>query len=168
MTEGAVVVTKNHSDLLGATGWFEDFTVGQQIRHARASTIGEVEGSFISKLVMNSAQAHFNDHIMAGSSLGDGRLVFGLATASMVFGLASQDVAEHAVAELGCDAMRFKAPVHHGDTIEAFTQVLDIADCPDRADAGIVRFKHWGRRHDGVVVFEGERTVLIKRRKHWS
>ncbi len=38
----------------------------------------------------------------------------------------------------------------------------------DRADAGIVRFKHWGTKQDGTVVFEGERTVLIKRRSHWG
>jgi acyl dehydratase len=58
--------------------------------------------------------------------------------------------------------------VHHGDTIEAFTEVIETADSPDRDDAGIVRFKHWGRRQDKTVVFEGERSVLIKRKQHWS
>ncbi|MBV1949054.1 MaoC family dehydratase [Streptomyces sp. BV129] len=151
-------------ELVGEDGWFEDFAVGQRMRHARASTIDEVEGSFLAKQVMNTAQAHFNEHLLAGSPLGDGRLVFGLATASTVYGLVSQDTAEHAVAELGWDKLRFRAPVHHGDTIEAFTEVLETTDAPGRADVGIVRFKHWGRRHDNVVVFEGERTALIRRR----
>jgi itaconyl-CoA hydratase len=161
-------VTDKHAELLGPVGWFEDFTCGQRIRHARAATIDEVEGAYLSKQVMNTAQVHWNEELLKGSALGAGRLVFGLATASMVFGLASQDITEHAVAEVGCDAMRFSAPVHHGDTIEAFTEVLDTKPSPDRDDAGIVRFKHWGRRQDGVVVFEGEHTVLIKRRTHWS
>ncbi|VAZ69695.1 MULTISPECIES: MaoC family dehydratase [Mycobacterium] len=152
------------SALLAPTGWFEDFTVGQKIRHARAATIDEVEGAFLSKLVVNTAQAHWNEHLLAGSPLGSGRLVFGLLTASTVFGLAAVDTAEHAVAELGCTALRFRAPVHHGDTIEAFTQVLDTAACTDRDDAGIVVFQHWGRRQDGRVVFEGQRSVLIHRR----
>src|SRR6476619_7656691 len=92
----------------------------------------------------------------------------GLLTASLVFGLAAPDTSEQAIAELGCTALRFRAPVHHGDTVEAFTEVLETTPSLDRDDAGVVRFKHWGRRHDNVIVFEGERTVLIKRKQHWS
>ena len=94
-------------------------------------------------------------------------MVFGLVTASIVFGLASQDVAEQALAEVGCSGLRFRAPVHHGDTLYAFTEVLDVAPS-DRPDAGVVRFKHWGMTHDDRLVFEGERTVLVKRRSHWT
>lgn len=159
-------IPRETSRLLGTTGWFEDFTVGQQIRHARASTIDEIEGSFIAKQVMNTAQAHFNDEAETG--MGSGRVVFGLATASMVLGLSSQDCTEHAIAELGCDKFRFRSPVHHGDTISAYTEVLSVAHSPDRQDAGVVTFKHWGLRQDGVIVFEGERTALIKRQSHWK
>ena len=49
----------------------------------------------------------------------------------------------------------------------AFTEVLDVAPS-DRPDAGVVRFKHWGMTHDDRLVFEGERTVLVKRRSHWT
>jgi len=154
--------------LLAQDGWFEDFAAGQRIRHARAATIDEVEGAFLSKLVVNTAQGHWNEHFLDGSPLGSGRLVFGLLTASIVFGLAAPDTAEHALAELGCTGLRFKAPVHHGDSIEAFTEVLEATDSPDRDDAGIVRFKHWGRRQDKTIVFEGERTVLIARKQHGS
>jgi acyl dehydratase len=63
------------------------------------------------------------------------------------------------------DKIRLKAPVFHGDTLYAFTEVLETADA-DRPDAGIVRFRHWGVNQDDKVVFEGERTVLIKRRSH--
>ena len=35
-------------------------------------------------------------------------------------------------------------------------------------DAGIVRFRHYGVNQDDKHVFEGERTVLIKRRSHWG
>ena len=153
--------------LTGPSGYFEDFTAGQRMRHARGATVGEVENNFISKQVMNTAQAHWNEHYLAGGALGAGRLVFGLVTASIVFGLASQDVAEQALAEVGCSGLRFRAPVHHGDTLYAFTEVLDVAPS-DRPDAGVVRFKHWGMTHDDRLVFEGERTVLVKRRSHWT
>ena len=143
--------------------YFEDFTIGQRIRHARGATIGEVENGLLSKLVMNTAQAHWNEHYLTGGPLGTGRVVFGLITASVVFGLSSEDTAEHALAELGCTGLRFRAPVHHGDTLYAYTEVLATVPA-GRRDAGIVRFRHWGVRHDDRVVFEGERTVLIKRR----
>ncbi len=149
----------------GHGSWFEDFTPGQRMRHARGATVGEVENQTLTKLVLNTAQSHFNEDSMRGSPLGDGRLVFGLITGSIVIGLATQDTAENAVAEVGLDEVRFTAPVHHGDTVYAFTEVL-ATDSADRADAGMVRFRHWGTNQDGVVVFEGERTVLVKRRSH--
>jgi acyl dehydratase len=156
------------SKLTGDGTWFEDFPVGRQMRHARSATIGEVENGFISKQVMNTAQGHWNEEIMRGSPLGDGRLVFGLITGSMTVGLASQDTAENALAELGLGRVRFRKPVHHGDTITAFTEVLEVRDDPDHDDAGIVRFQHWGRNQHGDIVCELERTVLVKRRSHWS
>jgi len=143
--------------------YFEDFAVGDKYRHARGTTVGEVEGQLLTKLVMNTAQAHFNEHAMQGGPFGQ-RIVFGLVTASIVIGLATQDTAEHAVAEVGLDKLRFTSPVHHGDTLYAYTEVL-AKDDSDRPDAGLVRFKHWGTNQDGTLVFEGERTVWIKRRK---
>ena len=156
------------SVLTGDGNWFEDFEVGQRMRHFRSATIDEVENNFVSKQVMNTAQAHWNEAIMAGSPLGDGRLVFGLITGSMTVGLTSQDTAENALAEVGLDQVRFKKPVHHGDTLTAYTEVLAVDDSPERDDAGLVRFKHWGRNQHGDVVCELERIVLIKRRSHWS
>ena len=86
----------------------------------------------------------------------------------MVFGLASQDTSENALAEVGADRLRFTAPVHHGDTLYAFTEVVSVQDSADREDAGLIRFRHWGVTQDDRVVFEGERTVLVKRRSHWA
>jgi itaconyl-CoA hydratase len=148
--------------LTGSANYFEDFKVGDRYRHARGTTVSELENQLLTKLVMNTAHAHFNEHAMKDTAFGQ-RLVFGLVTGSIVIGLATQDVAENAVAELALDKMRFKAPVFHGDTLYAYTEVL-AKDDADRADAGIVRFKHWGVNQDGIVVFEGERTVLVRRR----
>jgi acyl dehydratase len=151
--------------LTGRANYFEDFNVGDRFRHARGTTVGEVENQLLTKLVMNTADAHFNEDTMSRSPFG-GRLVFGLVTGSIVMGLATQDVAENALAEVGLDKLRFRAPVHHGDTLYAYTEVLSKKDS-DREDAGEACFKHWGVNQEGKVVFEGERTVLIKRRSHW-
>lgn len=148
--------------LTGAANYFEDFNAGDRYRHARGTTVGELENQMLTKLVMNTAQAHFNEHAMQSTPFGQ-RLVFGLVTGSIIIGLATQDVAENAIAELALDKLRFTAPVFHGDTLYAYTEVLAKGDA-DRADAGIIRFRHWGVNQDGVVVFDGERTALIRRR----
>ena len=141
----------------------EDFRVGDRWRHARGTTVGEVESQLLTKLVLNTAQAHFNEHAMEGSPFGDGRLVFGLVTGSLVIGLATQDTAEEAIAELGLDEVRFTTPVHLGDTLYALTEVEAIDDA-GRDDAAVVRFRHWGLNQRDDVVFEGVRTVLVRRR----
>ena len=154
------------SSLTGASNYFEDFAPGQQIRHVRGATVGEFENQMITKFVMNTADAHFNEARMVDTSYGQ-RLVFGLVTGSMIVGLTTQDIAENALAELEMDGLRFRAPVFHGDTLQAYTEVLGVEDA-ERDDAGVVHFKHWGAKQDGTIVFEGERKILIKRRSHWG
>ena len=150
----------------GDDNYFEDFAPGDRMRHARGCTVDEVENQMLTKLVMNSADGHFNEQKMQALPFKQ-RLVFGLVTGSIVIGLATQDTAENALAEVGLTGLRFRAPVFHGDTLTAYTEVLETRDA-EREDAGIVRFKHWGLKQDDTVVFEGEREVLIKRRSHWA
>jgi itaconyl-CoA hydratase len=152
--------------LTGSDNYFEDFVPGTVMCHARGKTVEVTENVLITNLVMNTAQAHFNEHAMKDSRFGR-RLTFGGVTLSLVIGLASQDTAENALAELSLDKIRFAHPVFHGDTLYAFTEVVNLEDA-DREDAGIVHFRHWGVNQDDKVVFEGERRVLIKRRSHWA
>ena len=149
--------TRQTGTLTSGDSYFEDFPAGRKIRHARGTTIGEVESQLLTKLVMNSAQAHWNEDAAAKSPFGR-RIVFGLITASCVVGLASQDTAENSLAELSMTGLRFRRPVHLGDTLYTFTEVLDTR-VADRDDSGIVRFRHWGVNQNREVVFaelEGE------------
>lgn len=148
--------------LTGTDNYFEDFAAGDVYEHARGKTVTEMDGVLITNLVMNTAQGHFNEHQMQRSPQGQ-RIVFGGVTIAMVIGLAMQDTGEQALAELGLDKIRLRTPVFHGDTLYAFTEVLETRES-DRLDAGIVRFRHWGVNEDDRPVFEGERTVLVKRR----
>lgn len=154
------------SSLTGTDNYFEDFIVGAKYEHARGKTVTEMDGVLITNMVMNTAQGHFNEDQMAKGPMGQ-RIVFGGVTASMVIGLAMQDTGEQALAELTMTGIRFRVPVHHGDTLYAFSEVLETRD-GGRDDAGIVRFGHRGLNQNGQVVFEGERSVLVKRRSHWA
>jgi len=151
-------------ELTGKDNYFEDFKVGDVYRHARGKTVGEIDNVLITNLVMNTAQAHFNEHQMASTPLKH-RITFGGVTASLVIGLAMQDTGENALAELTLNKVRFKTPVFHGDTLYAFTEVLEKID-GERPDTGEVRFRHWGINQNNQVVFEAERRVLMKRRSY--
>ncbi|MFQ5380480.1 MAG: MaoC family dehydratase [Dehalococcoidia bacterium] len=159
-------MTGKISKLTGSDNYFEDFEVGATYEHARGKTVTEMDGVLITNLVMNTAQGHFNEDQMSRGPMGR-RIVFGGVTAAMVIGLAMQDTGEQALAELGLTGIRFRIPVHHGDTLYAFSTVLERTDA-EREDAGVVRFHHRGLNQDGKVVFEGERSVLVKRRSHWA
>jgi acyl dehydratase len=154
-------LNENLRILTGSDNYFEDFVVGAVYEHARGKTVGEIDNVMVTNLVMNTAQGHFNEHLMVASPLKH-RIVFGGVTAALVIGLAMQDTGENAVRELGLDKLRLKVPVFHGDTLYAFTEVLSKSDAD--ADAGEVRFRHWGVNQNGAVVCEVERRALVKRR----
>ena len=154
------------SDLTGKDNYFEAFEVGQVIRHARGKTIEGLENVLITNLVMNTAQAHFNEDSMKNSQYG-GRLSYGGVNFSVVMGLAMQDTGENALAELGMDNIRLLNPVVHGDTLYAYSEVLKLEEA-DREDAGVVIFRHYGVNQDDKLVFQGDRRMLIKRASHWA
>ena len=153
------------ASLTSHDNYFEDFEVGQTIRHARGKTVTELENVNITNMVMNTAQGHFNLDLMQKTPLGK-ILSYGGVNFSIVLGLATQDTVENALAETGLDNIRLRTMVFHGDTLYAYSRVLEKRDS-DREDAGIVVFKHWGVNQDRKLVAEMERTALIKRRSHW-
>lgn len=151
--------------LTSPDNYFEDFEIGQTIRHARGKTMTNLENVNITNMVMNTAQGHFNEDLMAKTAVGK-ILCYGGVNFSLVLGLSSQDTVENALAELGLDKISLKNMVFHGDTIYAYSRVLDKRDS-DQDDAGIVVFKHWGVNQKKQLVAEVERTALIKRKSHW-
>lgn len=157
------------AELGGKENYFEDFEVGLVIRHARGKTVTEMDNVLITNMVMNTAEGHFNEHLMrmSGNGIFTERVVFGGINLAMVIGLAAQDTAEHALAELALDGIRLTHPVVHGDTLYAFSEVLGKED-GDREDAGIVSFRHFGINQDDRLCVQVDRRVQIKRRSHWA
>ena len=153
------------ASLTSPDNYYEDFEVDQVIRHARGKTITELENVNITNMVMNTAQGHFNADQMSRSPLGK-ILCYGGVNFSLVLGLASQDTVENALAELALDNIQLKTMVFHGDTLYAYSKVLEKRES-DREDAGIVVFKHFGINQNKELVAEIERTALIKKKSHW-
>ncbi len=139
--------------------------VGAIYRHARGKTVTEMDNVLLTHLVMNTAEGHFNEHRMRTEAKGlfAQRVVFGGINLSMVIGLAAQDTGEKVIRELGLDKVRLSHPVFHGDTLYAYSEVLDVREAP-QAGASVVTFKHYGVNQDDALCVEVERTVLMKTR----
>ena len=80
-------IASGPQSLTGHDNYFEDFNLGDVYEHARGKTVGEIDNVLITNLVMNTAQGHFNEHLMASNPIGH-RITFGGVTASLVIGLA--------------------------------------------------------------------------------
>src|SRR3546814_10935898 len=99
--------------------YFENFSVGMVIRHARGKTMTNLENVLITNMVMNTAQGHFNADAMAraGRGFGGGNLVyFGGVNLSLVMGRSTPDCCENAIAEIGLDHINLVNNVTHGAT----------------------------------------------------
>ena len=145
-------------------GYLEDFRVGDVYRHARGKTISELDNVLITNMVLNTAEPHFNEHAASGDPMFKQRVVFGGVTLAMVVGLTAQDTTRHAIAELGMSAIKLHAPVHHGDTIYVYSEVLANEPNPARR-SGIVTFMHRGYNQHEQLVFSGQRRVSIRSRE---
>jgi itaconyl-CoA hydratase len=148
--------------LTGSANYFEAFTPGLVMRHARGKTITALENVLITNMVMNTAEGHFNEHMMSQHPFGK-IAVYGGVTFSLVLGLATQDCCENAIAELGLDNVKLLKPVTHGDTLYAVSEVLEAGPA-DRPDAGVVVFRHYGYNQRDELVVKVDRRALLKRR----
>ena len=136
------------------------------LRTQRGKTVKPIENVLITNMVMHTASGHFNEHEMQDSPFGS-LLAFGGVNFSLILGLSAQDCCENALAELGLDKIRLSKPVKHGDTLYAYSEVLETGESPQE-DAGIVRFLHYGFNQRDEQVLQLERTALLKRRSHWA
>jgi acyl dehydratase len=155
-----------HEALTGQDNYFEDFVVGAVYKHARGKTITALENVLFTNLVMNTAQGHFNEHMMAATPWGS-VVSYGGVNLSLVLGLSSQDCVENALEELGLDNIRLLKPVLHGDTLYAYTEVLWKDDGLSQ-EAGVVVFRHYGVNQRDELVAQLERRASIKKRQYWK
>jgi acyl dehydratase len=155
---------KIFSSVTGKSNYFEDFNVGDVIEHSRGRTVTEMDNVMFTLLTMNTASIHFNEDMMKkGKGIFPERVVYGGLVSSIVIGLTSEDISENAICDLGYYNARHSAPVFHGDTLYARSEVLEKRDS-EREDAGIVKFKITGINQKGETVVEIEREVLIRKR----
>lgn len=144
--------------------WFEDLTPGLVIDHAVTRTITEADNTLFSVLTMNPQPLHLDEAYAAGTEFGT-RLVNSLFTLSLLIGLTVYETTHGTtVANLGFEEIAFPAPVRHGDTIRAQTEVVAARPSSSRPDQGIVTFEHRAYNQRDELVARCRRTALMHRR----
>ena len=125
--------------LAGSQRRWADYAVGEMIRHGDGQTIEEAEHQLATRLYQNTAKVHFNAHAQAGSRFGK-RLVYGGHIISIARALSFNGL-ENAVSIVGLNAGSHVAPSFAGDTIYAWSQVLERTETPEREDVGFLRLR---------------------------
>jgi acyl dehydratase len=144
--------------------WFEELTPGLVIDHAITRTITEADNTFFTALTMNPQPLHLDEEFARGTEFG-ARLVNSMFTLALLVGMTVHETTlGTTVANLGFDEIAFPAPVFHGDTIWAETEVLAARASASRPDAGIVTFEHRGFNQRDELVARCRRNALMRRR----
>lgn len=145
-----------------AGNFFEDFRLGQTIRHAtpRTVTVGDVavyNGLFGARFAVQSSDAF-------AAAIGYSRApVDDLLAFHIVFGKTVPDISLNAVANLGYANCRFLAPVYPGDTLTAVSEVIGLKENSSRK-TGIVFVRSAGYRQDDQLALEYVRWVMVRKR----
>jgi acyl dehydratase len=148
--------------------YYEEFRVGETIRHEKRRTISESDNQRFCDMTMNQQPLHLDADFAEGTDFGR-RLVNGLYTMSLAVGLSIPDTTDGTiVANLSYDDVTHPAPVYHGDTIRAQSTVTDKRETSD-GERGVVTMQvevfkldgpEMGGDEEETLVCEFERTVL--------
>ena len=146
----------------GRGNFFEDFRLGQRIRHAtpRTVTVGDValyNGLFGPRFAVQSADT-FAQKIGYPRAPVDDLLVF-----HVVFGKTVPDISLNAVANLGYADCRFLKPVYPGDTLNSVSEVIGLKENSNRK-TGIVYVRSRGFNQNGELVLDFARWVMVRKR----
>ena len=142
--------------------FFEDFSLGQIIRHATPRTVTAGDVSFYTALYLPrfavQSSAAFAEAIGYQTAPIDDVLVF-----HFVLGKTVADVSLNALANLGYADLKFLAPVYAGDTLTATSEVIGLKENSNK-ETGVVYVRSTGRNQRGEVVLDYARWVMVKKR----
>ena len=142
--------------------FFEDFRIGQTLRHAtpRTVTAGDVAlyGALYGGRFAVQSSDVFAAQVGYRTAPVDDLLVF-----HIVFGKTVPDVSQNAVANLGYADCRFLAAVYPGDTLSATSEVIGLKENSSRK-TGIVHVRSTGVNQSGAKVLDYVRWVMVRKR----
>lgn len=165
------------TDLGGSPYLWDDYEVGERVDHVDGMTIEEAEHMTATRLWHNTAKVHFNQHVEGQGRFGR-RIVYGGHVISIARSLSFNGLA-NAVTIAAINGGTHSNPTFAGDTVYAWSEVLDRMELPGRTDLGALRVRTVAtkdlacadfpyRGEDGKylpqVVLDLDYTVLMPRR----
>ena len=118
--------------------YLEEFEVGAVYKHWPAKTVTEADDHLFCLLTMNHHPLHINDVYATNSQQGK-NVVVGPYVYSLALGMSVSDISGKAIANLATEELSHPAPVFHGDTLFAETEVLEVRESRCKPDRGTVR-----------------------------
>jgi 2-methylfumaryl-CoA hydratase len=171
-----VEVTAQNLDRLRGACW-EDYAPGDRIDHLDGTTIEEAEHQMATRLYHNTARVHFNQHVEKDGRFGR-RIVYGGHVISLARALSFNGLSgAFRIAAINGGA--HTAPSFAGDTIYAWSEVLEAVELPGRNDVGALRLRTVATKdrpcgdfpykdpegaYDPAVVLDLDYAVLLARR----
>ena len=123
--------------LAGSPHRWGDYAVGEKIDHSDGVTLEEAEHQIATRLYQNTAKVHFNQHEQVQGQF-KRRLVYGGVVISLARALSFNGLA-NAFHIAAINGGRHVAPCFAGDTIYAWSEILETAEIPARSDIGALR-----------------------------
>ena len=142
--------------------FFEDFKVGQVIRHATPRTVTTGDVALYTALT-GSRYALFSADTFAQASGLARAPVDPLLAFHIVFGKTVPDVSLNAVANLGYAEGVFLAPVFPGDTLTSTSEVVGLKENAN-GKTGVVHVVTTGVNQTGAAVLRYCRWVMVNKR----
>lgn len=125
--------------LAGSGDAWEDYAPGERIDHVDGMTVEEADHMTATRLYQNTARVHFDAHAERAGRFGR-RVVYGGHVISLARALSFNGLA-NAYRVLALHGGRHVNPTFAGDTIHAWSEVLERATLPGRDDVGALRLR---------------------------
>ena len=146
--------------------YFEEFTVGEVIRHWPGRTLTEFDNTWFSLMTMNQHPLHVDAHYTETRTQHGQRLVVGTLVFAVGVGMTVADISGRAIANLDYEGIQHHAPTFAGDTIYAETEILDKKLSASKPDRGVVYVETRVTNQRGERVMSFRRHVLIPTKDH--
>jgi 2-methylfumaryl-CoA hydratase len=125
--------------LAGSTQRFGDYAPGERIDHVDGMTVEEAEHQIATRLYQNTAKVHFNQFTEGQGRFGR-RLIYGGHVISLARALSFNGLA-NAFHIAGINGGRHVAPLFAGDTVFAWSEVIERLELAGREDVGALRLR---------------------------